>query len=63
MEQLSTNMEKERAEKASDATLIEGVEDKSNEEKVKNLIDNNVSEELIIEIAKVDQQMIDPVNN
>ena len=61
LEQVSTKMEKERAEKARVATLLEGVEDKSNEEKVKHLIDNNVSEELIIEMAKVDQEVIDAV--
>ena len=61
LEQVNTKMEKERAEKARVATLLEGVEDKSNEEKVKHLIDNNVSEELIIEMAKVDQGVIDAV--
>jgi hypothetical protein len=52
-------IEKELAERARVATLLEAVEDKSDEEKVKHLFENNVSEELIIEIAKVDQGAID----
>ena len=61
LEQVNAQMEKERAERARVATLLEGVGDKSNEEKVKHLIDNNVSEELIIEMAKVEQGVIDAV--
>jgi hypothetical protein len=58
LEQVNTEMEKERAERARVATLLEAVEGKSNEEKVKHLFANNVSENLIIEMAKVDQDAI-----
>jgi hypothetical protein len=58
LEQVNTEMEKERAERARAATLLEAVEGKSNEEKVKHLFENNVSEELIIEMAKVDLDAI-----
>jgi hypothetical protein len=61
LEQVNTEMEKERAERARVATLLEAVEGKSNEEKVKHLFTNNVSEELIIEMAKVDQDAINGV--
>ncbi len=61
LKQVKTEMEKERAERARVATLLEAVEGKSNEEKVKHLFKNNVSEELIIEMAKVDQGAIDGV--
>ena len=52
-------IEAERAERARVTTLLEAVEGKSDEEKVKHLLTNNVSEELIIEIAKLDQGAID----
>ena len=58
LEQVNTAMEKERADRARVATLLEAVEGKSNEEKVKHLFANNVSEKLIIEMAKVDQDAI-----
>jgi hypothetical protein len=61
LEQVNTEMEKERTERARVETLLEAVEGKSNEEKVKHLFENNVSEELIIEMAKVDQGAIDGV--
>jgi hypothetical protein len=61
LEQVNTEMEKERAERARIVTLLGTVEGKSNEEKVKHLFENNVSEELIIEMAKVDQGVIDAV--
>ena len=57
--QVNTAMEKERAERSRVETLLEAVEGKSDEEKVKHLFENNVSEELIIEMAKVDQGAID----
>jgi hypothetical protein len=59
LEQVNTEMEKERAERERVAKLLEAVEGKSNEEKVKHLLTNDVSEELIIEMAKVDQGAID----
>ncbi|MCP4683201.1 MAG: hypothetical protein GY864_12770 [Desulfobacterales bacterium] len=61
LEQVNTEIEKERAERGRVATLLEAVEGKSNEEKVKHLFENNVSEELIIEIAKVTQEAINGV--
>jgi hypothetical protein len=61
LKQVNTEMEKERAERARVATLLEAVEGKSNEEKVKHLFANNVSEKLIIEMAKVDQDAINGV--
>jgi hypothetical protein len=61
LQQVNTEMEKERAERERVATLLEAVEGKSNEEKVKHLFDNNVSEPLIIEMAGVDQAAIDSV--
>ncbi len=61
LEQVNTEMKKERAERARVATLLGAVEGKSNEEKVKHLIDNNVSEALIIEMGDVDQGVIDAV--
>ena len=59
--EVHTQIKNEKAERARVATLLEKVEGKSDEEKVKHLIENNVSENLIIEIAKVDQGVIDGV--
>ena len=59
LEQVNAQMAAERAERARVAKLIEAVEGKSDEEKVKHLFENNVSEELIIEMAQVDQGAID----
>jgi len=61
LKQVNTQMEEERAERARVTTLLEKVEGKPDEEKVKHLVENNVSEELIIEMAKVDQGAIDDV--
>ena len=61
LKQVNTEMEKERAERKRIATLLEAVEGKSNEEKVKHLLTNNVSEKSIIEMAKVDQGAINDV--
>ena len=61
LKQVNTEMEKERAEKTRVAKLLEAVEGKSDEEKVKHLFTSNVSEKLIIEMAKVDQDAIDAV--
>jgi hypothetical protein len=57
--QVNAEVEKERAEKARVETLLEKVEGKSDEEKVKHLLANNVSEELIVEMAGVDQGAVD----
>jgi len=61
LEQVKAEIKKELAERARVATLLEPLEGKSNEEKVKHLLDNKVSEALIIEMAKVDQGDIDAV--
>lgn len=61
LEQVNAEIKKERAEKARVATLLEAAADQSEEEKVRHLYENNVSEELIIEMAGVDQGAIDAV--
>ncbi len=61
LKQVNTEMEKEHAERARVTTLLNAVEGKSNEEKVKHLFANNVPEKLIIEMAKVDRGAIDAV--
>jgi hypothetical protein len=58
LEQVNSEMEKERAERARVTKLLEAVEGKSNEEKAKHLLANDVSEKLIIEMAQVDQDAI-----
>ncbi len=59
LDQVNADIEKERAERERVLTLLEAVEGKSDEEKVKHLFENEVSEESIIEIAQVDQAAID----
>ncbi len=49
----------EIAERARVAGLLEKVEGKSDQERIKSLFDNNVTEELITEMANVDQAAID----
>ncbi len=49
----------ELAERTRVAELLEKVADKSDQEKIKYLFDNNVTEALIIEMAQVDQAAID----
>lgn len=49
----------EKAEIARVETLLGAVEGKSDEERVKHLLENNVAETLILEMAKVDQSAID----
>lgn len=61
LDQVNEQIKKERAERARVAALLEKVADKSKEEKVRHLFDNDVSEELIIEMANVDQGAIDAV--
>ena len=58
LNQVNTEMEKEKAERKRVAKLLKAVEGKSSEEKVKHLFENDVSEELIIEMANVDQDAI-----
>jgi hypothetical protein len=54
-------VEAERAERARVSGLLQGVDDKSPPEKIRHLITSDVSEELIIEMAEVDQGAIDDV--
>jgi hypothetical protein len=54
LEQVNADIEKERAERERVKTLLEAVESKSKEERVRHLLDNTVSDALIIELAKVD---------
>lgn len=61
LEQVNAEIKKELAEKARVAKLLEAVDGKPIEEKVKHLIEKNVSEELMIEMAGVDQGAIDGV--
>ncbi len=61
LEQVKAKIKEELAERLRVEKLLETLKDKPNEEKVKQLIENNVSEELIIEMAKVDRGVIDAV--
>ena len=61
LKQVNTEMEKARAERERVAKLLEAVEGKSNEEKVKHLFANNVSEKLMTEMAKIDPDAINRV--
>ena len=54
-------IKKERAERERVAGLLEKVADKSADEQIRHLFDNDVSEALMVEIAKVDQAAIDGV--
>lgn len=49
----------EKAEKSRVRSLLEAVADKPDEERIKHLINKDVSDELIMEIAGVDQAAID----
>lgn len=49
----------EKAERERVLNLLEKVDGKSDEEKVKHLITNDVAEELIIEVAEINQAAID----
>ena len=61
LEQVNEQIKKERAERARVASLLEKVANKTNEEKVRHLFDNDVSEALIMEMAGVDQGVLDTV--
>lgn len=61
LEEVNEQIKKERAERARVASLLEKVADKSNEEKVRHLFDSDVSEDLIMEMAEVDQGVLDAV--
>ena len=57
--EVEAEIAKEKAERKRVANLLEQVDGKSEEEKVKHLIKNDVTEALIIEMAEVDQTAID----
>lgn len=59
LKQVRAEIKKELAERARVTGLLEAVADKSDEQKVRHLFENNVSEALIIELAKVDRGVID----
>ena len=61
LNEVHEQIKKERAERARVAGLLEKVADKTNEEKVRFLFDGNVSGELIKEMAKIDQGVLDAV--
>jgi hypothetical protein len=54
-------VEAELAERARVKGLIEAAEGKSDEEKIKDLINNNVEDELMIEIGEFDRGVVDGV--
>ncbi len=56
--EVEAEIAKEKAERERVTNLLEKLDGKSEEEKVKHLITNNVAENLIIEMAKVDQGAI-----
>ena len=59
--QVDEQIKKERAERARVASLLEKVAGKTDEEKVRHLFDNDVSEELVMEMGQVDQSALDAV--
>lgn len=61
LKQVMEDIKKERAEIARVEKLLEAVEGKTDDERVRHLYDNNVTEKLIIEMAKVDQSTVDSV--
>jgi hypothetical protein len=56
--EVNAELEKERAERARVETLLEDVEGKSNQEKVRHLLTKGVTDALIIEMAEVDQSAV-----
>ncbi len=63
LNEVNSEMEKERAEVVRVASLLESVAGKPDAERVKHLLTNNVSEKMILEMAKVDQAAIDAVKH
>jgi hypothetical protein len=59
--QVDAEMKRRAAERERVAGLLETVKGKTDPERVKHLFDNNVAEKLILEMAKVDQGVIDGV--
>lgn len=62
LDEVNAEIAKEKAERERVASLLETVADKSDEDRVKHLFQNNVSVNLIVEMANVDQAVIDTVN-
>lgn len=60
--EVEAQIAKEKAERKRVSKLLEKVEGKSDLEKVKHLITNDVAEELIIEMAGVDKGVIEEAN-
>ncbi len=59
LKEVNAAMEARAAERKRVLGLVEKVKDKSDEEKVRHLFDNNVEEALILELGGVDQAAID----
>jgi hypothetical protein len=59
--QVNAAVEAERAERKRAKALLDDAADSTIEEKVKNLITNSVADDLIIELAEVDQGTVDGV--
>ncbi|MGD9040559.1 MAG: hypothetical protein PVH82_13045 [Desulfobacteraceae bacterium] len=59
--QVNAEVEKERAARARVESLLAAVADKSDEDKVRHLLSNDISEKLIIEMAEIDQGVVDSV--
>jgi hypothetical protein len=59
--QVKAEVEKERAARARVETLLEAVADKSDEDKVRHLLSNDISEKLVIEMAGIDQGVVEGV--
>jgi hypothetical protein len=58
-DRVNAAVEAERAERARVISLLEEVADKSDEEKVKHLVGNEVADDLILELAGVAQSTVD----
>jgi hypothetical protein len=58
-DRVNAAVEAERAERARVISLLEEVSDKSDEEKVKHLLGNEVADDLILELAGVDQSAVE----
>jgi hypothetical protein len=61
LEQVNEQIKVEQAERARVASLLEKVADKSDEEKIRYLFDNDVFEGLIMEMAEVEQGAVEAV--
>lgn len=59
--QVNKELQIERAERSRVASLIEAAAGKSDEEKVRHLLANNVTEKMMVEMADISQETIDAV--